>query len=157
MSCNNVYSTINSYTNKSRFCYSYKPPGPVENCCNPVVCTTNEFLSSISSLTPVINNSTRTSERSLLLYGLQQQLVCNQAALVNSTVQSTINNSTMIANTIYGQLLQVRQIRYEPFQPYIPPVIPLSVIQLQMATVNVGVPHSVFTCADGKGVQFVTT
>jgi hypothetical protein len=157
MSYNNVYSTINSYTNKSRFCYSYKPPGPVENCCNPVVCATNEFVSSISSLTMVTNNSTRTSERSLLLYGLQQQLVCNQAAQVNSTVQSTINNSTMIANTIYGQLLQVRQQRYEPFQPYIPPVIPPSVIQLQMATVNVGVPHSVFTCADGKGVQFVTT
>ena len=144
-------------TNRSRFCYSYKPEGIIENCCTPVVCTTNEFISSISSLTPVINNNTRTSERSLLLYGLQQQLQCNQAIQVNSTVQNTISNNALITSTLYGQLLQVRQRRYEPFQPYMPPVIPSSVIQLQMATVNVGVPHSVFTCADGKGVQFVTT
>ena len=157
MSCINVYSTVNSYTNKSRFCYAYKPPGTIENCCQPVMCATNEFLASISSLTNVTNNNTRTSERSLLLYGQQQYLQETQASQVNMTVQSTINNSTLIANTIYGQLLQVRQQRYEPYQPYMPPVIPQSVIDLQMNTINVGVPHSVFTCADGKGVQFVTT
>ncbi len=75
----------------------------------------------------------------------------------NSTVQSTIANSTIIANTIYGQLLQVRQQRYEPYQPYMPPVIPPSVMELQMNTVNVGVPHSFFTAKDCKGVQYVTS
>ena len=58
---------------------------------------------------------------------------------------------------IYAQLLQVRQNRYQPYQPYIPPFIPSSVIELQMRTVNVGVPHSFFTIADCKGSQSVTT
>ena len=143
--------------NESRFCYSYKPPGLIEPCCISPVCSSNEHLALISSLTNVTNNNTRASERSLLLYSQQQYLQENQASQTSTLIQSTIYNSTSINNTLYGQLLQVRQLRYEPYRPYIPPIIPSSVIELQMATVNVGVPQSYFTCADGKGVQFVTT
>jgi nitrate reductase cytochrome c-type subunit len=102
-------------------------------------------------------NSTRTSERSLLLAGQQQFLIENSYQQTASSVKATLTNSTSITNTLMGQLYQVRQMRYEPYQPYMPPVIPQSVIDLQMSTINVGVPHSFFTCADGKGVQFVTT
>lgn len=161
MNCNQpqgfIYSTINSYTNKCRFCYSYTPPGPIDNCCIPPLCATNEYLGQISSLSKVINNSTRLTERSLLL-GSQQQYFQEQSAQhVNKIVQSTISNSDSITSTIYGQLLQVQQQRLLPYQPYIPPVIPQHVIDLQMTTANVGVPHSFFTIADCKGVQSITT
>jgi hypothetical protein len=155
--CINIFSTVQSYTNKCRFCYSYTPPGPIDNCCVPKVCATNEHLQLVSSLQMVTFNSTRTTERSLLLANQQQFLAENSAQQTASTVQATLANSTSITNTLVGQLLQVQRERYLPYQPYIPPTMPQSVIDLQMSTINVGVPHSFFTCADGKGVQFVTT
>jgi hypothetical protein len=155
--CINIFSTVNSYTNPCRFCYSYTPPGPVENCCPPTICATNEFLSSLSALPAVVNNSKGNSEQSLLLYAQQQYLQETNNAITQQIIQSTILNSSIIASTVYGQLLQVQRERYIPYQPYMPPVIPSSVIQLQMATANVGVPHSFFTYADCKGVQSVTT
>jgi hypothetical protein len=102
-------------------------------------------------------NSTRTSERSLLLAGQQQFLANNSYQQTLSSVQATQNNINSITNNLIGQLLQVQRERFLPYQPNIPMVVPQHVIDLQMSTINVGVPHSVFTCADGKGVQFVTT
>lgn len=157
MSCINVYSTVNSYTNKCRFCYSYTPPGPVESCCEPPVCATNATLASIASQPMVVNNSTRTTERSLLLGSQQQFYKDIYSTAVTSTLQYTTNNTITITNNIYGQLLQLKQDRYQPYQPYIPQCLPPSVIELQMNTVNVGVPHSVFTIANCKGSQSVTT
>ncbi len=143
---------------KSRFCYSYTPPGPIDNCCYRAPCTTSQtYLSSLSNISSVIYNNGQTTERSLLL-GAQQQYFRDNSALMTSTiVQSTIANNAAITSSIYGQLYQIRSVRYEPYQPYIYPVIPPSVMELQMNTVNVGVPHSFFTCTDGKGVQSVTT
>jgi hypothetical protein len=142
---------------KCRFCYNYKPQGPIIECCQPVVCATNEFLASVSTLTPVINNNTRTTERSLLL-GKQQQFFQEQNnQYVASTYSTTIQNSTSIQTTVYGQLLQLKRTRYEPYQPYIYPVVPPSVIELQMRTANVGVPQSFFTYMNCKGSQSVTT
>jgi hypothetical protein len=143
--------------NKSRFCYSYKPPGLVEPCCVPVRCATNEHLGLVSSLRMVTFNSTRTSERSLLLYNQQQYLQGVQEATVSSIIQSTIANSAVITSTLQGQRELVAQNRYLPYRPYVPPCLPSSVIQLQMATANAGVPMSFFTAADCKGVQSVTT
>jgi hypothetical protein len=161
MSCDQppgfIFSTINSYENKCRFCYSYTPQGPIDNCCVPPVCATNEYISLISSLPMVVNNSTRLTERSLLL-GSQQQCFSQQSYQQTSNiVYSTIQNSASITSTLYGQLLQVQRERYLPYQPYQYPVMPPSVIQLQMSSINVGVPHSFFTVADCKGVQTVTT
>ena len=143
---------------KSRFCYSYTPPGPIENCCYQAPCTTSQaYLSSIANISSVIYNNGQTTERSLLL-GAQQQYFRDNSQLMTSTVvQSTLANNAAITSTIYGQLYQIRSDRYEPYQPYIYPVVPQSVIDLQMNTVNAGVPHSFFTCTDGKGVQSVTT
>ena len=148
---------MNCGVNKSRFCYSYKPPGLVEPCCVQPVCATNGHLELVSSLQMVTFNSTRTSERSLLLYNQQQYLQATQTAVVSSVIQSTIANSAAITSTLQGQRVQVAENRYLPYKPYVPPCIPPSVIQLQMATVNVGVPMSFFTAADCKGVQSVTT
>lgn len=157
MSGASIFSTVNAYTNKSRFCYAYKAPGLVEPCCAPVTCATNEQLALVSSLQMVTFNSTRTSEKSLLLYNQQQYLQAAQTAAVSSIIQSTIANSAVITSTLQGQRIQIAQERYAPYQPYIPPCLPPSVIQLQMATANVGVPMSFFTAADCKGVQSVTT
>lgn len=143
--------------NKCRFCYNYKPQSLVETCCAPTVCTTNEFISSISSLTPVIYNSSRTTERSLLLQGQQQFLQDVYTSSVVSTLTYTQQNISTITNDVYGQLLQLRGIRYEPYKPYIYPVVPSSVTQLLMNTANAGVPESFFTIMDCKGSQSVTT
>lgn len=150
-------STCNANANKSRFCYSYTPPGPIENCCKPIICATNEHIQLISSIPMVINNSTKTTERSLLLSAQQQFIQENISLQVSSAVASTISNTTTIENTLFGQLQHIQQERYLPYKPYMPPVIPQHVMELQMNTVNTGVPHSFFTCADSKGVQFVTT
>ncbi len=150
-------SIFNSYANKSRFCYSYKPPGVIENCCAPPTCSSTENLAIRSSIQTVTFNSTRTSERSLLLYNQQQYLQATQTAAVSSIIQSTIANSAAITSTLQGQREQVAQNRYLPYKPYVPPCLPSSVIQLQMATFNAGVPMSFFTAADCKGVQSVTT
>jgi hypothetical protein len=72
-------------------------------------------------------------------------------------IQNTFQNSAAITSNIQSQLLNLKQQRYAPYQPYIYPVMPPSVIELQMKTVNVGVPESFFTIADCKGVQSVTT
>ena len=140
-----------------RFCYSYKAPGFVQKECTPPVCATDSYLSSISSLAPVIYNDSQTTQRSLLL---QQQKIFLQevnSSSITSTVQYTISNSTIITSTLYGELLEVRESRYLPYKPYMPMIIPSSVIELQMQTANVGVPHSVFTIMNCKGSQFVTT
>ena len=139
---------------KCRFCYSYTPPGPVENCCVP---TTNNNIALVSSLPVVTNNSNKTTERSLLL-GLQQQMFqTNNINQVSSIVSNTVANSASITSTLQGQLQGIQRDRYLPYRPYIPEVIPQSVIDLRMNTANAGVPHSVFTIADCKGSQFVTT
>lgn len=143
---------------RSRFCYSYTPPGPVDNCCYQAPCTTSlTYLSSLARIPSVIYNNGQTTERSLLLGTQQQSFRDNSASMTSTIVQSTIINNAAITSTIYGQLYQIRTDRYEPYQPYIYPVVPQSVVDLQMNTANVGVPHSFFTCTDGKGVQSVTT
>lgn len=150
-------SSSNITNLKSRFCYSYKPQGIIQECCEPIVCTTNEYISSISSLSMVVNNNTKTSERSLLLASQLQFYSEQYSTSVISTLQYTNNNNSMITSTLYGELLQLRQDRYLPYQPYQPITIPSSVITLEMNTVNVGVPHSFFTIANCKGSQSVTT
>ena len=143
---------------KSRFCYSYTPPGPIDNCCYQAQLTTSQsYLSSIANISSVIYNNGQTTEQSLLLGAQQQYFRDNSASMTSTIVQSTIVNNAAITSTIYGQLYQIRTDRYEPYQPYIYPVIPQSVVDLQMNTANTGVPHSFFTCTDGKGVQSVTT
>lgn len=165
MNCNQpqgfIYSTINSYENKCRFCYSYVPPRKIDNCCTSFApfahCATNDYINLISSLPIVTNNSSRLSEQSLLL-GTQQQFFQEQSyQQINSIVQSTISNTASITSTLYAQLLQVQQERFLPYQPYTPQVMPQHVIDLQRNTINVGVPQSFFTIADCKGVQSVTT
>lgn len=122
-------------------CFSYKKPGFIDNCCTFNIST----------------GQTPTTQRSLLLASQNQCYQDNYSTSVTSTLQYTQNNTSAITDTLYGQILQLRQSRYQPYQPYIPPVMPPSVIQLQMNTVNVGVPHSVFTNADCNGSQTVTT
>ena len=139
---------------KNRFCYNYKAPGFIQPCCKPVVAATNAYLSSISCGTGVISGQTQ----SALLQLKQEACIGSQwSTLMSSTIQSTIQNSNAISAQVYAQLLDVNKRRYEPYQPYIYPVIPSSVIQLQMATANVGVPMSVITCLSGKGNQYITT
>jgi hypothetical protein len=148
-----------SYTNlKSRFCYSYKSPGIVENCCNnQIPCATNEYLSSISNTQSIVFNNSKQSDQ-MLLNSIQQQMQqFNYSTLVTSTLSYTSSNISTITNELYEQLLEVSTSRYLPYKPYIPMVVPPSVIELQMNTINTGVPMSFFTIADCKGSQSITT
>jgi hypothetical protein len=81
----------------------------------------------------------------------------NNTNQVSSIVSSTIANSANITSTLQSQLIGIQRDRFLPYRPYIPEVIPQSVIDLQMNTANAGVPHSVATIANCKGVQFITT
>ena len=140
-----------------RFCYSYQPPGFIENCCVPPVCATNETLLISSTLPPVVNNNTQTTERSLLLYGQQQVLIDSYQTNADQAYQNTQQNLSTINRQLNAQLIQLGKDRLLPYQTYVAPVIPSSVIQLNMQTRNVGVPVPVATIARCKGNQFVTT
>lgn len=99
----------------------------------------------------------QTTQRSLLLATQYQQYQINYSTNVNKVLEYTNENTASILNTIYGELIQLQQARYQPYQPYMPVIIPPSVMQLEMNTLNVGVPHSFFTIAKCKGNQSVTT
>jgi len=133
-----------------RFCYSYKPPGFIQPVCNISVMD----LSTICSQSTITNNNTQTNCSALLLAKQQQFQLQNQSTILSSTIQSTINNAASINSTVYGQLLDLKNQRYAPYQPYIPEVMPESVLQLQRMTANVGnTMPNIMKC---KGSQSVT-
>ena len=133
-----------------RFCYSYKPPGFIQPVCNISVMD----LSTMCSQSTITNNNTQTNCSALLLAKQQQFQLQNQSTILSSTIQSTINNAASINSTVYGQLLDLRNQRYAPYQPYIPEVMPESVLQLQRMTANVGnTMPNIMKC---KGSQSVT-
>lgn len=103
-----------------------------------------------------IYNSTKTTQGTLLLATTKQQQAALNTAFVTRTLQNTLANTDAINAQLTAQLEQVRAQRYVPYQPYVPPVTPSSIMELQMKTANVGVPMSVFTMANCKGNQFVT-
>jgi len=142
---------------KSRFCYNYKAPGFIQPCCKPVVCASSTYLNAIASTPSIVNGETRTTQGSLLAAKQKSILQDANQASITSTIQYTQQNAAAISAQIQGQLDQLTIQRYVPYQPYIYPVVPVSVMQLQMATANVGVPMSFFTAMDCKGNQFVTT
>ena len=141
---------------RSRFCYAYTPPGFIDKCCNMGASNTGAS-NALTNISSVIYNSGQTNTASLLLASQQQCFSYNRELMTSSMVQSTIDNNTSIISSIYGQLSQIKTDRYEPYKPYVYPVVPQSVIDLQMNTVNVGVPRSFYNCGNGKGIQFVTT
>lgn len=142
---------------KSRFCYNYKAPGFIQPCCKPVVCASSTYLDAIASTPSIVNGETRTTQRSLLAARQKSVLQDAAQASITSTIKYTQENAAAISAEIQGQLDQLTTQRYAPYQPYIYPVVPVSVMQLQMATANVGVPMSFFTAMDCKGNQTVTT
>ena len=73
-----------------------------------------------------------------------------------TTILNTIANVDSITKDIVNQTAQLMVQRYEPYRPYVYPVVPESVTQLQMMTANVGNPMPPMTIAKCKGSQFVT-
>jgi hypothetical protein len=157
MECQGAIQISTLKTPSCRFCYSYKPPGLVEPCCTPPVCANNTTIQLISSLQPVVNNNSRTTERSLLLYNQQQILIESYQTNITQISTITQQNLSTINQQLTAQLIQLGKDRLLPYQPYMPPVIPSSVMELDMRTRNVGVPVPVMTIASCKGNQFVTT
>ena len=132
-----------------RFCYSYKPPGFIQP-----VCDISINLTTMCSQSTIVNNSTQTNSAALLLATQQKFQLQNQSTILSSTLQSTINNAASINSTLYSQLLDLRNQRYIPYQPYVPEVMPESVLQLQRMTANVGnTMPNIMKC---KGSQSVT-
>jgi len=140
---------------KNRFCYSYKAQGFIDSSCKPIVTASSDYLSSISCAT--INGEMQTSQQTFLLAKRRAVIQAQASTILTSTIQSTIQNASTMSNQIYSQLLQVGAQRYTPYQPYIYPVMPSSVMQLKMLTANAGVPMTPITCLTGKGNQRVTS
>ncbi len=141
-------------TQNCRFCYSYKPQGFIQPCCPPIVSADLQTLSSISSTTFKVNNNINNTSQTMLLAKQACFLKGVQSTVTMSTVQSTIANAAAINSTMYAQLLGVKDQRYVPYQPYVPPFIPSSVMDLQRMTANVGNPMPPFM--NCKGSQFIT-
>ena len=152
----NQNDTITIHTKSScRFCYAYTPPGFKESCCPPRI-----NLTTMSSLSCVVNNSVQTTDQSRILTLQRDVLQASQQAttgsiirgstIVGSTIQSTIDNRDAITKQIESQLAQITIQRYQPYQPYIYPVVPASVTELAMKTANVGNPSPPITAASCK-------
>ena len=149
-------NTCSNGSNKNRFCYSYKPQGFIQSYCKPVVAATNSYISSIACLSSVTNGQMQASDQSLLLSRQKSMIVAQSSTFTGLAVQNTIQNAATISNNINGQLEEIAKQRAAAYRPYIYPVVPISVIQLQMATANVGVPVTPITCLTGKGNQSIT-
>jgi hypothetical protein len=143
-------------TQNCRFCYSYKPQGFIQPCCPPIISADNKTISSISSTSFKVYNNVHNTDQTMLLAKQACFLQGVQSTIRMSTIQSTIVNATAINSAIYSQLVQVKAQRYVPYQPYVPPVIPQSVTDLQRKTANVGNPMPPITIMNCKGNQFVT-
>jgi hypothetical protein len=90
--------------------------------------------------------------RILNLQGQNQNAL--HAAKIAEKLKYILANQDMITNTLQLQAVALSAQRYVPFQPYYPPVEPVSVTQLKQATANVGAPMSaVMKC---KGIQSIT-
>ena len=108
----------------------------------------------MSSTTSVINNNIQPTGQTHLQFQQQNLIRAVQSTTINNTIQSTIDNTAAISSTLMGQLATLRDQRYTPYQPYVPPVIPCDVIEFQRMTANAGNPMPpTFRC---KGTQFVT-
>jgi hypothetical protein len=141
-----------SILQKNRFCYNYNPQGFINPVCKPIITASSEYLSSIICTTAMSGVSQGT------LLQMRQQSCIQRAtgSILANTIHSTIQNSDAISNQVYSQLLQAGAERNNAYRPYIYPVVPVSVMQLQMATANVGVPMMPITCLTGKGNQYIT-
>jgi len=138
---------------KNRFCYHYNAPGFIQPYCKPIVAATNAYLSSMSCASGAVSGQTQ----SVLLQLKQQACIQSQTStMIGCNIQNSIQRTADITSQITGQLAEINKQRYDPYRPYIPPIIPPSVMELQMMTANVGVPMSVITCLSGKGNQTIT-
>ncbi len=141
-------STFNCTTCKSGE-HLYKPQIFISNCC-PTLCNNDLELISSTAFIP-----TGLSSQTLLKTSQQSLFECNANTIAASTYQNNIQNQSLITSTLNGQLLTYAQARNSKYIRKNPEVIPQSIIDLQMQTANVGVPHSVFTMKDCKGNQFI--
>jgi len=101
-------------------------------------------------------NNVQPTNQSYLAYQTKQHVQQSRDVARQQVILSTLANAASIQQTIGTQLAQLNVQRYEPYQPYVYPVVPLSVQQLQMATANVGNPMPPITVMDCKANFSVT-
>lgn len=143
----------------SRFCYSYtrRPAASDSFCCASLPQpTTASSLSTLSTLSCVVNNSTGTNSQALLYSNGYTQRQIEYQRAVEHKLSTIMGSTSQINNQLERQLATEVETRYQPYRPFLPEVIPSSVIELDMRTRNVGVPVPTMTIANCKGVQFIT-
>lgn len=96
------------------------------------------------------------TQGSFLLARQEKQQRTLQSTLTAQILENIQTNSSIIASTLQNQLVLLQQQRYEPYRPRMVEITPVSVLELQMRTANVGVPIPTMTIANCKGIQFVT-
>lgn len=137
-----------------RFLYvPYVHRVPQAFCCDTSPCIPLSTLSTLSTVT--YNSKGATSQTYLQFTTLRTQQDQRQQA-IESQVSTLLGQSTLIQQDFERQQAAQVEARYQPYRPFLPEVTPLSVLELEMRTRNVGVPVPTMTIANCKGVQFVT-
>jgi hypothetical protein len=131
-------STFNCNT-----CYNYKPYifNPT---CYPTTTCNVDLISTTSGVPCGLSSQT------LLNTQLQTYLECNASTITGESYQDNIVNQGIISTTIYSEFLNYGQNRFNKYIRWQPPVIPQSVIDLQMQTANVGVPRTIVEPCSGR-------
>ena len=132
---------MNTYNCKS--CYNYTPYIFNPTCCSQQSCNV-DLISSTASFPHGLSSQT------LLNTQMQTYLECNASTISGSSYQDNIQNQAIISSTIYSEFLTYGQNRFNKYIRWQPPIIPQSVIDLQMQTANVGVPRTIVEPCSGK-------
>jgi len=142
----------------SRFCYSYvRRPNEPLCCATQKECITVSTLSTMATLSSVVNNSKGANAYTFLLATHCQEQQQRRDQSIQERVSTLIGTSSQVNLTLQGQLANEVESRFRPYQRKAPEFIPSSVMELEMRTRNVGVPIPTMTIMNCKGVQFVTT
>ena len=110
----------------------------------------------MATLSTVVFNQQGASSQTLLHATTASQQRAQQQQAIEQKVSTLLGTSGQVTDTLQRQLATEVEARYQPYRPILPEVIPVSVMELEMRTRNVGVPVPTMTIANCKGVQFVT-
>lgn len=126
-------------------CADKKIPVNTLCCQSTVKCNDNQYRGGVTS-----QSLLETQQETFLECVANQNIVSSATNQLDPEIQAAISAQITSLRTEYSRS------RLLPYQRLPPPIIPQSVIDLQMATVNVGVPHTIVDRCVSRAAATIT-